>query len=261
MRIPRVLSIAGSDPGGGAGIQADLKTFTALKVFGMSAITAITVQNTLGVRGVSVVAPGMVSAQIDAVLEDLGADAVKIGMLASTAVVRAVAGRLRKHCVEKVVLDPVMYAKNGRTLLDRAAQGVLIKELLGLALLVTPNAPEASRLSGIEVRCALDARKAAKAIRSLGPGAVLIKGGHLEGLVCRDLLYDGNSFREFSSPRIDTPNTHGTGCTLSAAIAAYLARGERLRDAVEKALAYVRGAIKNSFALGSGHGPLNHFWR
>ena len=259
--IPRTLTIAGSDPGGGAGIQADLKTFTALRVFGMAAITALTVQNTRGVRAVNPVPPIIVSAQIDAVLEDIGATAVKIGMLSSAAIIKAAAERLRGHRAKNIVLDPVMYAKSGHALLDLRAEGALVTELFALSLLVTPNAPEASRLTGINVRDANSARKAAKAIRSLGPRFVLIKGGHLKGPFCSDLLFDGDSFREFRSRRINTRNTHGTGCTLSAAIAAYLARGENLPEAVRKALGYVNGAIKNSFSLGKGQGPLNHFWR
>jgi hydroxymethylpyrimidine/phosphomethylpyrimidine kinase len=259
--IARALTIAGSDPGGGAGIQADLKTFTAFKVFGMSAITAVTVQNTLGVSGVTGMAPKLVSAQIDAVLEDIGADAVKLGMLASAPIIKAVAGRLKAHKVKNLVLDPVMYAKSGHALLAQRAEGALIKELLPLALIVTPNAPEAGRLSGIEVNDMDGARKAAKAIYTLGPKWVLIKGGHLGGKVCQDLLFDGKEFTVFSRPRVGTRNTHGTGCTLSAAIAACLARGMEPRQAVEEAGVYVAGAIRNSFSLGSGHGPLNHFWR
>lgn len=258
--IPRVLTIAGSDPGGGAGIQADLKTFTALKVFGMSAITAVTVQNTLGVTGFLKLPPRLVSAQIEAVLGDIGADAVKIGMLAGPGIIRAAAGCLKKFRVKNIVLDPVMIAKSGHALLADSAVTALRKELLGMALIVTPNAPEAERLGGLPVRCPKTAREAAKAIRALGPKFVLIKGGHLNGPVCRDLLYDGKKFREFSVRRVRTRNTHGTGCTLAAAIAAYIARGESVPNSVEKACAYLNGAIRNSFGLGKGHGPLNHFW-
>jgi len=258
---PRVLTIAGSDPGGGAGIQADLKTFTALKVFGMSAITAVTVQNTLGVSNVAGVSPRLVSAQIEAALGDIGADAVKIGMLADAGVICAVARRLKKFGVRNIVLDPVMAAKSGHVLLAENAVAALVKELLGLALIITPNAPEAEKLSGRAVRCIKTAREAAKAIRALGPRFVLIKGGHIRGPVCRDLLYDGEEFREFRVRRIRTRNTHGTGCTLSAAIAAYIAKGARVPEAVEKAGAYLNGAIKHSFGLGGGRGPLNHFWR
>jgi len=256
----RALTIAGSDSGGGAGIQADLKTFTAFKVYGMSAVTSVTVQNTMGLRGVSAVPPLVVAAQIDAVLEDIGADAVKTGMLASAPLIRAAAGRLKAHGVKKLVLDPVMYAKSGHTLLDPGAAGALIKYLLPLALVITPNAPEAGRLSGIKVTDSGSARKAARAIRALGPGFVLIKGGHLAGPVCEDLLFDGRTFTVFRSPRQYTKNTHGTGCTLSAAIASGLALGLGPREAAGAAVKYVGGAIKNSFSLGAGHGPLNHFW-
>jgi hydroxymethylpyrimidine/phosphomethylpyrimidine kinase len=259
--IPRVLTIAGSDPGGGAGIQADLKTFTVFKVFGMSAITAVTVQNTRGVLGFTGMSPRLVSAQISAVLEDIGADAVKIGMLADTGVIRAVSRQLKKFRPSNIVLDPVMTAKSGRALLPDSAVKALVKDLLGLALIVTPNAPEASRLSGLAVRDPLSAREAAKAIHALGPKYVLIKGGHLGGPVCRDLLFDGTNFREFPTRRIFTRNTHGTGCPLAAAIAACLAKGMKPPAAVENARAFVVGAIKNSFSLGNGHGPLNHFWR
>lgn len=259
--IPRVLTIAGSDPGGGAGVQADLKTFTAFRVYGMSAITAVTVQNTLGVRAVNPVPPRTVAAQAGAVLEDIGADAVKLGMLASAGTVRAAARLLRKHAVKNIVLDPVMYAKSGHALLEESAEDALKKELLPLALIVTPNAPEAARLAGTPVKNLAGARKAAKLISAFGPRFVLVKGGHLGGKVCRDLLFDGTGFTEFSSPRVDTSNTHGTGCTLSAAIAACLALGLEPRAAVREAGLYLAGAIRNSFSLGGGHGPLNHFWR
>jgi len=259
--IPRVLTIAGSDSGGGAGIQADLKTFSALKVFGMSAITAVTAQNTLGVAGFSAIPPRLVSAQIDAVLSDIGADAVKIGMLAEPGVIRAAAGRLRKFRVRKIVLDPVMYSKNGCALLSASAVPALIKELLGMALIVTPNAPEAERLSGLPVRSPEEARAAARAIRAHGPEYVLIKGGHMGGPVCVDLLYDGRKFTEFRSRRLRTRNTHGTGCTFAAAIAAHLARGERAPEAVRKARVYLAGALRHALPLGRGHGPLDHSWR
>ncbi len=257
----RALTIAGSDPGGGAGLQADLKTFTAFKVYGMSAVTSVTVQNTLGVRGVSPVPPLVVAAQIDAVLEDLGTDAVKTGMLASAPVIAEVAARLKAHRVRNLVVDPVMFAKSGHALLEPRAAGALIKKLLPLALVITPNAPEAARLAGIPVTDAASARRAARAIRALGPAYVLLKGGHLEGPFCEDLLFDGKVFTAFRSPRLGTKNTHGTGCTLSAAVAAGLALGQGPREAVREAVKYVGGAIRNSFALGGGHGPLNHFWR
>ncbi|OGR80193.1 MAG: bifunctional hydroxymethylpyrimidine kinase/phosphomethylpyrimidine kinase [Elusimicrobia bacterium GWC2_64_44] len=257
----RALTIAGSDPGGGAGVQADLKTFSAFRVYGMSAITAVTVQNTLGVRGVLAMPPPVVEEQIDAVLSDIGAGSVKTGMLGSAGVIKAVAARLTAHKVRNLVVDPVMYAKSGHALLEPRAAGALIKELLPLAALVTPNAPEAERLSGVKVRDLDGAKKAARLIRALGPALVLVKGGHLAGPVCEDLLYDGKVFTVFRSPRVATKNTHGTGCTLSAAIAAGLALGLPPREAVEEAVHYVAGAIRHAFGLGAGHGPLNHHWR
>lgn len=259
--IPRALTIAGSDSGGGAGIQADLKTFTAFRVFGMSAVTAVTAQNTRGVARYSALSGRMVSDQIAAVLQDIGADAVKLGMLASPEIIRAVARSLEKFRVRKVVLDPVMFSKNGCALLSKKAEPVLISELLPRALIVTPNAPEAERLSGVPVRDQRSARKAAQMIKALGPRYVLVKGGHFGGPTCDDILYDGIEFRSLSSRRVRTRNTHGTGCTLSAAIAAGVARGEPVPEAVENAKAYVEGAIEASFKLGKGHGPLNHFWR
>ncbi len=259
--IKRVLTIAGSDSGGGAGIQADLKTFTAFGVFGMSAVTAVTVQNTLGVRGVETVSPRVVAAQIDAVIEDIGTDAVKIGMLASADIITATAACLKKRAVKNIVLDPVMYAKSGHALLAANAERTLIKELLPMAVIVTPNIPETARLAGIKVTDITSAKKAAMAIHAFGPEFVLVKGGHLAGKYCRDLLFDGVRFTMFRYLRIDTKNTHGTGCTLSAAIAACLALGMEPRAAVKEAGAYLTGAIKNSFSLGGGNGPLNHFWR
>jgi len=257
----RALTIAGSDPGGGAGVQADLKTFSAFRVYGMSALTAVTVQNTRGVRGVLPIPPQVVSEQIDAVLEDIGTRAAKTGMLGSAGVIKAAAARLKAHSVRDLVVDPVMYAKGGHPLLQPAAAATLIRELLPLALIVTPNAPEAERLSGLKIKDADGAKKAARAIRALGPAWVLLKGGHLDGPVCEDLLYDGRTFTVFRSPRLKTRNTHGTGCTLSAAITAGLALGAKPREAVSEAVAYVAGAIRNSFGLGAGHGPLNHHWR
>lgn len=257
----RALTIAGSDPGGGAGVQADLKTFSAFGVYGMSAVTAVTVQNTLGVRGVFAVPPQVVAEQMDAVLSDIGAGAAKTGMLGSAPVIKSIAARLRAHKVGKLVVDPVMYAKSGHALLEPAAAGALIKELLPLALVVTPNAPEAERLSGLKVRDGAGARRAARAIRAMGPGYVLVKGGHLDGPVCEDLLYDGKLFTVFRSPRLSTRNTHGTGCTLSAAITAGLAGGLQPKKAVALAVEYVAGAIRHALPLGGGHGPLNHHWR
>lgn len=257
----RALTIAGSDPGGGAGLQADLKTFEAFGVYGMSAVTSVTVQNTVGVRGALAVPPQVVEEQIDAVLSDIGADAVKTGMLGSAGLIVSAARTLKARRAGNIVVDPVMYAKSGHALIDPSAVGTLIGELLPLALFVTPNAPEAERLSGVPVCDGDSAREAARRIRALGPRWVLVKGGHIPGPVCEDVLYDGGSFTVFRSPRVATRNTHGTGCTLSAAIAAGLALGISPRRAAEEASAYVAGAIKNALPLGAGHGPLDHGWR
>jgi len=258
--IPRVLTIAGSDSGGGAGIQADLKTFTALGVYGMSAITSVTAQNTRTVSGVQDLPSQFVAQQIDIVAQDIGVDAAKTGMLSSAAIVHAVAGSIEKNHLERLVVDPVMVAKSGDPLLQRDARQALIKELLPLAYVVTPNLPEVEALTGLKVYSLNDMAEAARAIHALGPHHVLIKGGHLGGGEATDLLYDGRAFHTFSARRIDTPNTHGTGCTYSAAIAAHLALGFSVITAVERAKSYLTEAIRHSFSLGSGHGPLNHFW-
>lgn len=260
-RRPRALTIAGSDSGGGAGIQADLKTFTAFGVYGASAITAITAQNTLGVRAIHEVPPDVVAAQIDAVLEDIGADAVKTGMLSSTPIIEAVADRLRAHSVAALVVDPVMIAKSGDALLRPEAVQALIELLLPMATVVTPNAPEATVLAGVEVRDAVSAREAARRIHALGPAMVIVKGGHLDGERSDDLVFDGRAFEILSGMRIGTPHTHGTGCTFSAAIAACLARGMEPLAAAREARAFLQGAIEQAEPLGAGHGPVNHFWR
>jgi hydroxymethylpyrimidine/phosphomethylpyrimidine kinase len=260
-RRPRALTIAGSDSGGGAGIQADLKTFTAFGVYGTSVITAITAQNTVGVRAIHEVPADVVAAQIDAVLEDIGSDAAKTGMLSSVAIIEAVADRLRAHSVATLVVDPVMVAKSGDTLLRPEAVRALIELLLPLAVVVTPNAPEAGVLSGVDVRDAESAREAARRIHALGPKMVIVKGGHLDGDRSDDLLFDGRAFEILSGRRIDTPHTHGTGCTFSAAITACLARGMEPAAAAREARAFLQGAIEHAEPLGAGHGPVNHFWR
>ena len=260
-RRPRALTIAGSDSGGGAGIQADLKTFAALGVYGASAITAITAQNTVGVRAIHEVPVDVISAQIDAVLEDIGADAAKTGMLSSVAIIEVVADRLRHHAVRNLVVDPVMVAKSGDRLLREDAVSVLRSVLLPLAAVVTPNAPEASVLSGVEVVDAPSAREAARRIADLGPRMVIVKGGHLEGDRSEDLVWDGERFDVLSGRRIATRHTHGTGCTFSAAIAASLARGAAPLEAARDARAYLQGAIEHAEPLGAGHGPVNHLWR
>jgi hydroxymethylpyrimidine/phosphomethylpyrimidine kinase len=260
MSIPKALTIAGSDSGGGAGIQADLKTFSAFGVFGMSAITAVTAQNSLGVRGVHELPPELVALQIDAVLGDFGADAVKIGMLSSAPIIRSVAARLRAHRVERLVVDPVMVAKSGDTLLQFDAREALIAEILPQALVLTPNLHEASVLAEMPVETVAEMQEAARRIHARGPRHVLVKGGHLK-TDATDILWDGREITRFDAPRIESANTHGTGCTLSAAIAAGLARGRALPEAIREAKAYVGRAIQEGFQPGHGVGVLRHFIR
>lgn len=260
--IPRVLTIAGSDSGGGAGIQADLKTCTALGVFGMSAITSITAQNTCGVAAVHDIPVEIVVKQIDMVIEDIGVDAAKTGMLSSAAIVEAVAERIAAHRIEKLVVDPVMVAKSGDALLHQSACESLKTRLVPLAHVITPNIPELEALTGVTASDRRGIEEAAHCLLRLGCRHVLVKGGHLEGPDATDYLFgEGQQVRTFSAPRIDTKNTHGTGCTFSAAIAAYLAKGYDIGDAVERAKHYLTQAIRNSLPLGHGHGPLNHFWK
>jgi hydroxymethylpyrimidine/phosphomethylpyrimidine kinase len=258
MAIPKALTIAGSDSGGGAGIQADLKTFSAFRVFGMSVLTAVTAQNSLGVQGVFNLPPQFVARQIDSVLSDFGADAVKIGMLSTAPIIEAVAERLRALHPERIVLDPVMVAKSGDPLLEPDARAALVRAMLPLAEVVTPNLPEAAALAGIPVETEADMEAAARRILALGPRTVLVKGGHLKDSAT-DLLWNGRVLTRFTAPRIDSPNTHGTGCTYSAAIAANLARGQALADAVREAKAYVTAALREGFQPGRGVGALRHF--
>ena len=253
-----MLTIAGSDSGGGAGIQADLKTFAAHGVYGMSAVTAVTAQNTCGVTAIETMPPSVVAAQIDAVFDDVDVDAVKIGMLSSAAIVRTVAERLAAHQPRVVVLDPVMVAKSGDHLLHQEAVMALSDDLLPLATVVTPNLPEAERLSGLPIDTLEQRLVAARRIAESGP-AVLLKGGHGEGDEVVDLLFAAGEVRRFTHRRIDTMSTHGTGCTLSAAIAARLAGGEDLAAAASGAIDYLQRAIAAAFPLGRGHGPVNHF--
>lgn len=259
MSVARALTIAGSDSGGGAGVQADLKTFAAHGVYGLSAITAITAQNTRQVRDVLLLEPDLVVAQIDAVLDDLGTDAIKIGMLGAAPTVDAVARRLTDVSVP-VVVDPVMISKSGDELLDAEAVEVLREQLLPRADLVTPNVPELGRLSGMPVGGPGE-REAALAALAAGGTTVLLKGGHLLDDPVVDVLAVGGERHVFRHPRLETRHTHGTGCTLSAAIAARLARGEALVAAVEGALDYVERAMRAAPGLGGGHGPLGHFHR
>lgn len=258
MSIPKVLTIAGSDSGGGAGVQADLKTFSAYRVFGMSVITAVTAQNSLGVQSVEYLPPALVASQLSSVLDDLGADAAKCGMLGTEGIIRAVADGLRAHGLERLVVDPVMAATSGDPLVEDGAVRSLTTHLLPLALVVTPNLPEAETLAAMPVSSRADMEEAARRIHKLGPRHVLVKGGHLKGDAV-DLLYNGREFTTFQAPRVESDNTHGTGCTFSAAIAAALAQGRPLAEAVRDAKAYVTRAIREGFALGRGAGALRHF--
>ncbi|NWL88604.1 MULTISPECIES: bifunctional hydroxymethylpyrimidine kinase/phosphomethylpyrimidine kinase [unclassified Paenibacillus] len=259
MSIPRALTIAGSDSGGGAGIQADLKTFQELDVFGMSAITAITVQNTLGVEKVYPLPPEASAEQIRAVGSDIGVDALKTGMLFNAEIIEQVAGQIASFGWRNVVIDPVMIAKGGASLLLTEAIQAMKEHLLPLALIVTPNIPEAEVLSGIQIRTMEDRREAAKRIAEYGARTVVIKGGHDHGERVIDLLYDGSTFTGLAGRRIKTKHTHGTGCTFSAAIAAGLAKGLTVERAVEEARAFIQAAIEDTLELGQGHGPTNHW--
>ncbi len=257
---PRVLTIAGSDSGGGAGIQADLKTFTALGAYGTTAVTAVTVQNTLGVSGYEALSAATVGAQIRAVIEDIGTDAAKTGMLANAGIVEAVAEAAAEVAVPNLVVDPVFVSKHGHRLLDAGGVDALRSRLLPLATLVTPNLAEAEGLTGLRVRALGDMQRAAEALLELGPAAVLVKGGHLQGPESADLFASSAGQSWLSAPRIDEVNTHGTGCTLSAAIAAYLAMGRGLEEAVRAGKAFVTEAIRHALALGAGVGPVDQLW-
>jgi hydroxymethylpyrimidine/phosphomethylpyrimidine kinase len=258
MLIPKALTIAGSDSGGGAGIQADLKTFSAFRVFGMSVLTAVTAQNSMGVQGVENLPPAFVAQQLRSVLDDFGTDAAKCGMLSTAGIIDAIADVLADHRIEKLVVDPVMVAKSGDPLLQADARTALADRILPLALVVTPNLPEAEVLAGMRVVEPEDMEEAARRIHVMGPRYVLVKGGHLKG-DATDLLWNGREFTRFTAARVDSANTHGTGCTFSAAIAAGLARGQALGDAIRSAKAYVTRAIREGFKAGRGVGQLRHF--
>jgi hydroxymethylpyrimidine/phosphomethylpyrimidine kinase len=259
-KIHKALTIAGSDSGAGAGIQADLKTFAALGVYGTSVITAITAQNTRGVTRIFEVDPDLVAAQLDAVIQDIGADAVKTGMLSNSAIIEAVARKIREYGIVILVVDPVMVAKSGDLLLRADAIETLKSRLIPLAMVVTPNLPEAEQLTGVHGARMKDLQEAARLIVAMGAKSVVIKGGHRKG-PATDLFYDGKRFRAFTAARVATRNTHGTGCTFSAAIAANLAKGEKLEQAVAHAKIYMTRAIRKSFAIGAGHSPVHHFYR
>ena len=258
--LKQVLTIAGSDSGGGAGIQADIKAMSANGVFAMSVITAITAQNTEEVTEVFELPTSIIAAQIDAVFDDFEVAAVKTGMLSSTAIVETVARMLKPQEVSNLVVDPVMISKSGHSLLKPDAIEAVRHRLFPLALLVTPNVREAQQLSGIEIKTLADARRAAKVIHGFGCKHVLIKGGHMLAERATDLLYDGRFFSVFKGTFIDTPHTHGTGCTFASAIAAHLARGKSVSDAVQTAKNYLTEAIRDGLAIGHGQGPTNHFY-
>ena len=258
--IPKALTIAGSDSGAGAGIQADLKTFAALGVYGTSAIAAITAQNTVRVTRILELDAALVAAQIETVMEDIGAQALKTGMLANAAIIEVVAAKIQRHGLKNVVVDPVMVAKSGDLLLRRDAIQALRCRLIPLAKVVTPNLPEAEELTGMRLTRTSEIEEAARRIVALGATSVVIKGGHRKG-PATDLFFDGKAFRELRAPRIRTRHTHGTGCTFSAAITAYLAKDETVETAVVLAKKYTTEAIRQGFAIGAGHSPVHHFYR
>jgi hydroxymethylpyrimidine/phosphomethylpyrimidine kinase len=259
MTLPVALTIAGSDSGAGAGIQADLKTFAALGVYGLTVVTAITAQNTLGVRAVQDVDADVIAAQLDAVAEDFSIGALKTGMLSSAAIIETIAAGIQRHRLGPLVVDPVMIAKSGDRLLREDAVEALRRRLLPLAEVVTPNIPEAEILAGRPIRTRDDRLTAARAIMELGAHAVVIKGGHADDDPIVDVLVDGDGVHEYPAPRIATASTHGTGCTFSAAITAGLAQGLDLQRAVAEARGYISRALSSAPGLGHGHGPLNHF--
>ena len=266
--IPAAMTIAGSDSGAGAGVQADLKTFAALSIYGTSVLTAITAQNTIAVAAVHELPTDVINAQIEAIISDIGADAVKTGMLSSSVIIECVTTCLKASMkkyptmpgLRQIVVDPVMVAKSGDALLQEEAVSALRELLVPLAEVITPNIPEAETLTGLTITTDDDVNKAARMIVDMGAASVVIKGGHREG-PATDVYFDGSSFREFTSPRFDTVNTHGTGCTFASAVAAGLAQGLETEDAVGQAKEFVTEAIRNSFPVGHGHGPLNHFYK
>lgn len=257
--MKNLLTIAGSDSSGGAGIQADLKTFSAHKVFGMSVITAVTAQSTQGVFAVQDIDPDIIQKQIEAVFEDITVDGIKIGMVSQTETIKIIAKTLQQYPHDPLVVDPVMISKSGFDLLQPDAKAALIKYLLPLATVVTPNLPEAEEITGMKIHNLCDMKNAAKKIHSMGPCYVLVKGGHLEGDAV-DVLFDGSIYKNYTHKRIETKNTHGTGCTLSSAIAANLGKGMNIHTAVASAKSYITTAIEHSFALGKGPGPVHHFY-
>ncbi|MFD1739075.1 bifunctional hydroxymethylpyrimidine kinase/phosphomethylpyrimidine kinase [Bacillus salitolerans] len=259
MSAVKALSIAGSDSGGGAGIQADLKTFQELEVYGMSAVTAITAQNTLGVQGVYPMAVDAIVHQLQSIADDLTPQALKTGMLFSGELITAVANTIKKYSWKNIVVDPVMVAKGGASLLQEEAIDAMKKELIPLATVITPNIPEAEVLTGLRINSMEDRKKAATLLRNMGAHFIVIKGGHGEEETASDLVFDGTRYQIISSPRIQTKNTHGTGCTFSAAITAHLAKGIEPIEAIKLAKDFIHHAIQYDLKIGSGHGPTNHF--
>ncbi|MGE5584937.1 MAG: bifunctional hydroxymethylpyrimidine kinase/phosphomethylpyrimidine kinase [Bacillota bacterium] len=260
--VPVALTIAGSDSGGGAGIEADLKTFTSLGVFGTVALTAVTAQNTLGVPGVSLIEPGFVVAQLDAILADFQVSAAKTGMLASSDIIEAVSDCIKRHSVPNLVVDPVMISKTRVPLMERHAVDALMRHLLPLATVITPNIPEAEAILGTTIKTRDEARHAAQKLKDMGPEWVVVKGGHLREQPddSVDIAFNGEEFIELSAKRYATVNTHGTGCTYSSAITAYLALGKTVPEALRAAKDYISWAVANSLSLGHGCGPTNHFY-
>lgn len=257
--MKNVLSIAGSDCSGGAGIQADLKTFSAHGVFGMSVIVSVVAENTSRVIDIQDVTPDMIGKQIDAVFEDIAVDGVKVGMLSTPDCMKAVAAKLQQYKPKNIVIDPVMYAKNGCPLMEPTAVDTLIETIISLADVLTPNIPEAEKIAAMEISTVADMEAAARKIHAMGCKAVVVKGGHHIGNAV-DVLFDGEKFYHFETARIDTKNTHGTGCTFSSAITSNLAKGMNVQQAVEQAKTYVTMAIEHSLAIGKGCGPTNHFY-
>jgi hydroxymethylpyrimidine/phosphomethylpyrimidine kinase len=260
MRTAKALTIAGSDSGGGAGIQADLKTFSALRVYGTSVITSITAQNTVAVTGIQNVDLSIIEKQIDAVLSDIGAHAVKTGMLSTAEIIDVVAKGISKFKVKKLVIDPVMVAKSGDKLLQDNAVQTLIRQLIPMAFIVTPNIPEAEVLTGEKIASPEDMEKACRRILEMGCRSVVVKGGHLQKNA-EDVFFDGKKIYRLKARRIRSKNTHGTGCTFSAAITAYLAKGKPLAEAVRLSKKYITAAIEHAYAVGKGHGPVHHFYK
>ncbi len=257
--MKKVLTVAGSDSGGGAGIQADLKTFAALRVYGTSAITAVTAQNTSRVAGVHTLPAEFVAGQVEAIVEDIGIDALKTGMLANSDIIRAVAKVIRRFDLRPLIIDPVMVAQSGDALMEKEAITALLQDLLPMAAIVTPNLDEAAILADIKINSLNGMKTAAKVIHGYGSDWVLVKGGHMAGSKVTDLLYDGKEFFKFSSPRLQVANTHGSGCTYAAAITAMLSRITAVPEAVEKARTYLLTALEEGLDIGKGSGPLHHF--